>query len=220
MKGIPDGAVDLVVTDPPYGISDQGKVHVKGRNNWGDVVQASYGDWDKAYSLAYVPEVIRILKPNGSLTAFYDHKQSTLTWDTWSEAGLRCKQFFFWDKGNGGLNPRRNFVNKVECGLWAVKGSAYTWNGGATTLNIFRALKNELKYPPNNHHPTQKIVPVMAWLCSLLSNPGDLILDPFCGSGTTCVAAKQLGRRWISMEISEKYCAIARERLKQEELKL
>ena len=63
-------------------------------------------------------------------------------------------------------------------------------------------------------HPTQKPVELMAWLIKTYSNPNQLILDPFCGSGTTCVAAKMLGRRYIGIEISEKYCEIARMRLK------
>jgi len=53
----------------------------------------------------------------------------------------------------------------------------------------------------------------MYWILERYSNPGDLILDPFCGSGTTCVAAKMLGRRYIGIDISEEYCKIARQRL-------
>ena len=62
-------------------------------------------------------------------------------------------------------------------------------------------------------HPTQKPLAVMYWILERYSNPGDLILDPFCGSGTTCVAAKMLGRRYIGIDISETYCKIARQRL-------
>lgn len=54
----------------------------------------------------------------------------------------------------------------------------------------------------------------MAWCLEKYSNPTDLVLDPFCGSGTTCVAAKMLGRRYIGIDISEKYCEIARQRLR------
>lgn len=218
MKGIPDGAVDLVLTDPPYGISGQGKVHTKMGISTGSVVEASYGAWDCSFTLDYLPDAYRSLKQSGSLAAFFDHKQSTRLWDVFVSIGLQPKQFFFWDKGNGGLNPRSNFVNRIEQGLWAVKGKSYTWNGGGSSINVFRAQKNELKYPPNNYHPTQKIVPVMSWLCSLLSNTGDIILDPFAGSGTTLVAAKQLGRKYIGIEINPDYCKIAEQRLLQEEL--
>ena len=69
------------------------------------------------------------------------------------------------------------------------------------------------------HHATFPLQ-VPAFFINYFSKPNDLILDPFAGSGTTLVAAKQLGRRYIGIEISEEYCKIARERLKQEELEL
>ena len=63
-------------------------------------------------------------------------------------------------------------------------------------------------------HPTEKPLPLMAWCVENYSQPNDLILDPFCGSGTTCVAAKMLGRRYIGIDISPEYCQIAKERLR------
>ena len=63
-------------------------------------------------------------------------------------------------------------------------------------------------------HPTQKPFGVMTWILQRYSEPGQLIVDGFCGSGTTCVAAKVLGRDYIGIDISEEYCQIARERLK------
>jgi site-specific DNA-methyltransferase (adenine-specific) len=66
-------------------------------------------------------------------------------------------------------------------------------------------------------HPAAYPVSLASWMCSLITKPGDIILDPFCGSGTTCVAAKKLGRRYIGIELSEKYCRIARNRVKNTE---
>ncbi len=218
MQGIPNEAINLILTDPPYGISNQGKVHRQEGSKDVEIIEASYGDWDESYSLEYLKEGSRVLAGSGSLAMFLDHKQTTITWETLVDIGLHPKRFFFWDKGPGGVHPRRNFVNRIELGLWAVKGTNYTWNGGATTENLFRAVKNELKWPPNNCHPTQKIVPLMSWLCVLLSNPDDIILDPFCGSGTTCVAAKRLGRQFIGIDIDPGYCQIAEDRLRQQEL--
>jgi len=62
-------------------------------------------------------------------------------------------------------------------------------------------------------HPTQKPIALIRWLILKYTNEKDLILDPFCGSGTTCVAAKMLGRRYVGIDISEKYCEISRQRL-------
>jgi len=74
--------------------------------------------------------------------------------------------------------------------------------------------------PSADEHPTQKPVELMRFFMRLHTDPADLILDPFMGSGTTLVAAKQLGRRAIGIEIEEKYCAVAVERLAQGVLRL
>ena len=70
------------------------------------------------------------------------------------------------------------------------------------------------KAKENRQHPTQKPLGVMKWILERYSEPGQLIVDPFCGSGTTCVAAKMLGRRYIGIDISEEYCQIAKDRLR------
>jgi site-specific DNA-methyltransferase (adenine-specific) len=67
-------------------------------------------------------------------------------------------------------------------------------------------------------HPNEKPLSLMGNLVQLCSNPGDLVLDPFCGSGTTLVAAKAAGRRAVGVEIEEQYCQIAAERCSQEVL--
>ena len=99
-----------------------------------------------------------------------------------------------WDK----KNPNLSFS---ECELaWVYKGRRirifHYYSGGGGKM-----------------HPTEKPLPLMIWCVENYSKPQDLILDPFCGSGTTCVAAKMLGRRYIGIDISEKYCQIARQRL-------
>jgi site-specific DNA-methyltransferase (adenine-specific) len=65
------------------------------------------------------------------------------------------------------------------------------------------------------HHPTQKPIEVMKWIVEKYTKEGDLILDPFAGSGTTCAAAELMGRRYIGIEISEEYCEIARKRVQE-----
>lgn len=69
-------------------------------------------------------------------------------------------------------------------------------------------------------HPTQKPVPVMEWIINRFTKPGDLICDPFCGSGTTLTACERLGRRWIGIDISAEYCEISRRRTAQKGLDL
>ena len=86
------------------------------------------------------------------------------------------------------------------------------WNGGGR-VGVFNFVKNT---PGGSEHPTTKPVPLMLELVELFTDPGDLILDPFCGSGTTGVACIRLGRRFIGIEKDAKYAAIARERLEAE----
>ena len=100
-----------------------------------------------------------------------------------------------WDK----KNPNLSFS---EC--------EFAWVYLGRRIRIFHYYSGK----GNKVHPTEKPLPLMIWCVENYSNPNDLILDPFCGSGTTCVAAKMLGRRYIGIDISEEYCQIARDRLR------
>jgi len=100
-----------------------------------------------------------------------------------------------WDK----KNPNLSFS---ECEL------AWVYSGKRVRIFHYYSGKGE------KVHPTEKPLPLMEWCVENYSSYNDLILDPFCGSGTTCLAAKKLGRRYIGIDISEEYCNIARERLK------
>ena len=95
----------------------------------------------------------------------------------------------------------------------------YGWNGGRHYFieTRFESDVWEIKRKTSNQmvHPTQKPLELMQWCMTKLSNEGDTILDPFAGSGTTCVAAKILGRKYIGIEISPVYAAIARKRVEQ-----
>lgn len=64
-----------------------------------------------------------------------------------------------------------------------------------------------------NFHPTVKPLKLMSWLVTLLTRPNDIVLDPFCGSGTTCLAAKMLNRKWIGIELNQEYLEIAEKRI-------
>lgn len=114
--------------------------------------------------------------------------------------------------------------------LQMTKGEAYVAKTGKANMPHLESLQGHTtinegtRYPRSvlrinsekGLHPTQKPVALMAYLANTYSNQGDIILDPFLGSGTTAVAAKQLGRNYIGIEISEKYCKIANDRLRQD----
>jgi site-specific DNA-methyltransferase (adenine-specific) len=189
MKEMPDKCVNLVLTDPPYGIgADKGI----GGNNRG--IRKKYNDsWDILPRKEIFDEIFRVSKNQiifgGNYMVEYLYNSS-------------C--WIVWDKNNSG--------NFADCELaWtsfkgAVRKVKWTWNG---------MIQENMKNKEQRFHPTQKPVPVMKWILGKYSEENEIIFDPFLGSGTTAVAAKQLGRDFIGVEISEKYCEIARNRLKQ-----
>jgi site-specific DNA-methyltransferase (adenine-specific) len=106
------------------------------------------------------------------------------------------------------------FAPQHENILYATRGRyTFPYQRPKTVLRFQRVLPDELL------HPNEKPVALLVYLIAHLSKPNDLILDPFCGSGTTCVAAKKLGRRYIGIDISEEYCEIARMRLKMQKMR-
>jgi len=133
-------------------------------------------------------------------------------WTLMMDEIIGFKQAVVWDKG--GLGMGIHFRRNYEFVLIAQNGTpCRVWNGGNDTPNVWRINKI---IPQEWQHPTIKPVKLMEKPIMIFTNGGDLILDPFMGSGTTLVAAKQLGRKAIGIEIEERYCEIAAKRLGQE----
>jgi len=180
--------VDAVITDPPYGINENSK-KVASRGNM--AAPKDYGDfdWDKAPP---PDELIELIRTKGKYQAFFGGNYFTLP-------PTSC--WLVWDK----LNGDNDFA---DCELawtnWpkAVRRLQWRWNG------MIRQ-GNEERY-----HPTQKPLEVMKWVIELCPK-SDTILDPFMGSGTTGVAAIQLGKKFIGIEREPKYFDIACKRIKQ-----
>jgi site-specific DNA-methyltransferase (adenine-specific)/modification methylase len=180
--------VDAVITDPPYGINENSK-KVASRGKL--AAPKDYGDfdWDKAPP----PDaLIELIRTKGQHQAFFGGNYFTLP-------PTSC--WLVWDK----LNGDNDFADCELCWTnWpkAVRRLQWRWNG------MIRQ-GNEERY-----HPTQKPLEVMKWVIELCPK-ADTILDPFMGSGTTGVAAIQLGRKFIGIEREPKYFGIAVKRLEQ-----
>ncbi len=193
MRGWPDDCIDLCLTDPPYGIGESNQRNLS-RGKCAKPID--YGDykWDKRkVSDKHVTEVCRI---GENQIIFGGNYYGSLLGDT------SC--YIVWNKDNGNSNF-------ADCEL------AWTSFKTATRLVKWKwqgMLQENMNNKENRVHPTQKPLGVMKWILERYSKPEDLILDPFCGSGTTCVAAKMLGRNYIGIDISEEYCQIARDRIK------
>jgi DNA modification methylase len=187
MRGLPDGCVDAVVTDPPYGIP-----------NWNASARA------RPLSQQEVEDIQRwdVVVPPEQIKEIVALAPVSVVWGgNYLLDGLgRCRAPLVW--------------NKLVRGMHLADGEMAWTNFTHGTLRILDYSPGLSEARSNRQHPTQKPVEVMRWSISLAKIPANsLILDPYCGSGTTGVAAVQLGHRFIGIEREASYCAIARRRI-------
>ena len=215
LKEIPDNSVDLIVTDPPYGIAFKSNR----TNHQAEIQNDKLDDYllliDKT-----LPEMKRVLVADGCCCCCCGggggKTPVTAIFTLEAIKHFALIQTLVWDKMSFGLGwkYRPEYENIL---VLANDKDKYKWYGDANVSNILRYPKI---IPQRGEHPTVKPADLMGRLISLHSEGQHLILDPFAGSGTTLVAAKQLGRRYIGIEIEPKYVEIARTRLAQEVLAL
>ena len=217
LKEIPNNSVDLVVTDPPYNISGTAsniELHGKGVNI------SEFGKWDYEFNPdIFLKEMHRILKKDGQIYIFSSDKLLGKYMDGFTKYGFHYRQLLVWWKDN--LMPRiRQFLwrSGTEYILYAGrektdKSTDYTfnWQGQNEMKNLITT--HILNGKERTEHPTQKPLEIITKLIKVSSNEGDTILDPFLGSGTTMVAARDLRRSCIGIELEKKYCEIAKKRL-------
>ena len=180
------GKVDAVITDPPYGVGASA-----GTGKYGRLKVEKTGDygWDNAIP---ADELLRAVLAAGDRAVIFGGNYFPLP---------PSRNFLIWDKGAGFKG--RDFA---ECEMaWC------SWDGNARTLSHDPLARGDYK---NKEHPTQKPVAVMKWAI-VHAGAAEVILDPFMGSGSTGVAAIQLGRKFIGIERDERYFEIACKRVEQ-----
>lgn len=193
MRSLPENSVDFILTDPPYLVRYQDR---EGRSIQND----SNAVWLKpAFKQAY-----RALKQNRCMVSFYGWTQVDKFFDAWRSAGFRLI---------GHLVFRKPYVSKSrfvkyqhEQAYLLAKGSpAFPENPISDVI--------DMPYSGNKLHPTQKPIPALKPLIESFTQPGELVLDPFCGSGSTLLAAKILKRSYLGIELDARYHAAAVKRL-------
>lgn len=207
MKDFPDGFVDLVLTDPPYNI---GKNYGLEHND--RLPEKEYWEWfEKRFT-----EVLRI-SSIGYVYISHSDKGIYKAKPLLEKSGLEYIQTLIWWGRNGYSMQlhRRSWSYRHEPILFMQKGEPDVLSAGDPGdwyTSVIEAPRPQSNFKEGRCHPTQK--PLLLYWRLLKRTPGEIVFDPFCGSGTSCVAAKMLGRRYIGIDISEEYCQIARERLK------
>jgi len=208
MQLIDDEVVDLLLTDPPYNISMRSGFHTMGRQG------IDFGEWDKNFNQTEWLEVAaKKVKKGGSAIIFNDYKNLTTMSDVLSDNGFTTKEMLIWQKPNPmPRNRDRLYVTTIEVALWAVKGKGWTFNRQRTNYEngIF---PYSTVSPRVRKHPTEKPEGLIIDLLKIHSNKGDLVLDPFSGSGVICSMSERYDRNYIGFEIDENFYNLSTERL-------
>lgn len=218
------GAVDAVITDPPYcagGISESSRVAAAGQGlrsenlkRFGWFVGDNMGTAGLTFLLRSVAyEAQRVTKSTGSLIVFCDWRMLPTLAPAIESSGVRYQGLVVWDKGVLGMGT--GFRNQHELAMHFTLGAPEYHDKG--TPNVLRVPRVSLD---EREHQTQKPVPLLERITHVVCPPGGITLDPFAGSGTTLIAAKNLGRHCIGIERDEANCEVAAQRLSQSVLDL
>lgn len=226
LKALPDASVDLVVTDPPYYKCSAEKWD----NAWPDF--GSFMVWCDTW----MAEVKRVLKPNGSVyifTAFGDNFDD-LTAHIYSWGFKVRNMVLWWRETPGFKQSERRYTINYELIWFLTKSDDYIFNTDKIRVQHWRKFDKRAnplgknpgciwyefnikmgrhKESEGNDHPTPKPIKLIQRMILASSNPGDIVLDPFMGSGTTAVVCKRLARKFIGTEISPEYHKLAMSRL-------
>jgi DNA modification methylase len=214
-------SVDLILTDPPYnlGLFMQGRDSNLGALRENHFVAASWdNDLPEEWSLnmeSLFDESFRLLKVGGAMVVFMAIIKVETLIGIAQKSGFYYKTTGIWHKKNPmPRNMNLHFINSTEAWVYLVKGKKTgTFNNGGIALHDHVETPiigvAEKKF---GKHPTQKPVKLMEHFVSLLSNPGEVVLDPFMGSGSTGVAAMNLDRKFIGIELDGDYYDLANRR--------
>ena len=234
LRGLPDASVDLVFADPPYNLQLE-QALTRPDHSVVDAVDdhwdkfSSFGEYDR-FTRAWLGECRRIMKPNATLWVIGSYHNIFRVGASLQDLGYWILNDVVWRKANPMPNFRgRRFTNAHETLIWAAKSQdakAYTFHYEALKAgNDDTQMRSDWLFPlctgeerlkdaaGRKTHPTQKPEALLARILLAASNPGDVVLDPFFGTGTTGAVARRLGRRFVGIEREETYAAAARARI-------
>jgi len=197
MRQMPANSIDLILTDPPYLVNFRDR---QGRTLQNDDTNAN---WLKPA----MAEAYRVLKQNRLMLCFYGWPRAEKFLEAWREAGFRPV---------GHLVFRKSYTTKATDFLKYQHEQAYLLAKGRPAM-IGGAIPDmqRLEFTGNKLHPTQKAVMSLIPIIRAYSLPGDVVLDAFCGSASTCAAALLTGRRYVGIELDDQYFQQAAARMER-----
>lgn len=224
-------SVDMVFADPPYFLSNDGISCHSGR-----MVSVNKGKWDKGTSFEakhkFNRNWIRLCKtaltPNGTIWISGTLHNIYSVGAALEQEGFKIINNITWQKTNPPPNLAcRCFTHSTETVLWAQKNDKRSkhffnyalmkeMNGGKQMKDVWTGPLTPQREKAEGKHPTQKPLYLLERIILASTEPGDLVLDPFCGSSTTGVAAKKLGRKYIGIDNESEYIELSKRRLRKD----
>jgi len=217
-------SIDMIFADPPYFLSNGGITCHAGR-----MVSVNKGEWDISrgveenhkFNLAWLSECQKVLTENGVIWV------SGTAHAAMQQLGFKILNDIVWFKPNASPNLScRYFAHSTETVIWAAKNkkSRHTFNyelmkqisNGKQMRNLWEISPPQSKEKIHGKHPTQKPLKLLERISLASTNEGDVVLDPFNGSGSTGVVALRLGRRYLGIEIAREYLDLTVKRLEDE----
>ena len=237
LRTIDTESIDLVFADPPYFLSNDGFTVKSGK-----MVSVNKGSWDKSsgidedfeFQKSWISECLRVLKPNGSLFISGTYHSIYQCGFALQQLQARIVNEIIWFKPNGApALAGRNFTASHETIIWATKSSkskhtfnyieSKSWPVGSDQLrregkqmrSVWSIPSTPAREKTHGMHPTQKPIELLKRVVLLASNPGDIVLDPFCGSGTTGVVSVSNGRKFIGIDCDNVYLNLSKQRINE-----
>ena len=225
----PNGCFDLIFADPPYFLSNGGITCHAGR-----MVKVDKGSWDKSrgadenhnFNHEWLRRCQALLNPKGTLFVSGTHHVIFSVGFAMQQLGMKMLNQITWQKPNPPPNLAcRYFTHSTETVLWAAKNekSRHVFhyaamkkaNGGKQMKDVWNFTSPKSGEKTLGKHPTQKPVILLERILLAASSEGDLVLDPFVGSGTTAIACAKLGRKCVGIERDVAHVSLAENRLKE-----
>ena len=221
-------SIDMIFADPPYFLSNGGITCKSGKMS-----NVDKGDWDKVstfeekyrFNNEWISKCKRVLKDNGTMWISGTIHNIYVVGFVLEELGFKILNNITWQKTNPPPNMScRYFTHSTETILWAQKNDKKshhffnyelmkTLNAGKQMKDVWTGSLTKPSEKKCGKHPTQKPEYLLERIIQASTVPGDIVLDPFCGSGTTGVVANRLGRNFIGIDLSEEYLQITKKRL-------